>query len=185
VIYAATAAALFLAKMQDAAPDFSQHVFAISGVSGGAIGATVFEALAQSAAGSLAQGGSAAVGGSQTSGLAPAAACASGSGHQSAAKQPLPKQVSQIMLDDHFSPVVGPIFPELLGATTGRAEALVGSFKNSVCSRDAVAGRALASSFTGHWSPTSLAPALVLNSTWVETGFRVAFAPFPLHGTDE
>jgi hypothetical protein len=29
------------------------------------------------------------------------------------------------------------------------------------------------------------APALVLNSTWVEMGFRVAFAPFRLHDLDE
>src|SRR5215467_7277200 len=50
-IYAATAASLFLAKLQDANPDFAQHVFAISAVSGGAIGATIFQALAAAAAG--------------------------------------------------------------------------------------------------------------------------------------
>ena len=43
-IYAAAAASLFLAKLQDDCPGFAQHVFAISGVSGGAIGATVFQA---------------------------------------------------------------------------------------------------------------------------------------------
>src|SRR6202011_2474241 len=47
-IYAASAASLFLAKLEDDNPGFSHHVFAISGVEGGAIGATVFQALMQS-----------------------------------------------------------------------------------------------------------------------------------------
>ena len=45
-IYAAAATSLFLAKLQDDFPDFVKHVFAISAVSGGAIGATIFQALA-------------------------------------------------------------------------------------------------------------------------------------------
>ncbi len=44
-IYAASAAATMLAILQDAVPEFSEHVFAISGVSGGAIGAAIFRAL--------------------------------------------------------------------------------------------------------------------------------------------
>src|SRR5262249_51998893 len=108
------------------------------------------------------------------------------SAHQSSERrEKLAAQVSNVVQDDHFSPVVGAIFPELLGARKGRAEALEASFKDSVCARDDVAGKALGHAFTHHWSADSLAPALVLNSTWVETGFRVAFAPFALHGTDE
>jgi hypothetical protein len=80
-----------------------------------------------------------------------------------------------------------------LGASTGRAEALIASFRLSTAARNAAAGRALAGPFAQHWAydPSNkkwaepLAPALVLNATWVETGFRVAFAPFALHEIDE
>jgi hypothetical protein len=89
------------------------------------------------------------------------------------------------MEDDHFSPVVGSIFPELMGASAGRAQTLVASFELSTAVRDAAAGRALSGPFAQHWAYTNVAPALVLNATWVETGFRVAFAPFHLHELDE
>src|SRR5262249_55123662 len=100
-------------------------------------------------------------------------------------KERLTLQVSEIMQDDHFSPVVGAVFPELVGARRGRAEALEGSFRNSVCLQDSAAADALGTPFVKHWSVHSRVPALMLNSTWVETGFRVAFAPFGLHETDE
>ncbi len=44
-IYASVAAAIFLSRMQDICPRFAQHVFAISGVSGGAVGSTLFQSL--------------------------------------------------------------------------------------------------------------------------------------------
>ena len=44
-IYAASSAATFLAELQDECSRFGQHVFVISGVSGGAVGATLFNAL--------------------------------------------------------------------------------------------------------------------------------------------
>jgi hypothetical protein len=45
--YAAHYAATFLARMQDSCPNFAQHVFAISGVSGGSVGASLFAGLAK------------------------------------------------------------------------------------------------------------------------------------------
>jgi hypothetical protein len=45
--FAAHYTATFLARMQDACPNFAQHVFAISGVSGGSIGASLFAGLAK------------------------------------------------------------------------------------------------------------------------------------------
>ena len=66
-----------------------------------------------------------------------------------------------------------------------RSDALVASFEYSTSAQDSLAGRALCAPFAQHWSVASTAPALVLNSTWVETGFRVAFAPFQLHDIDE
>jgi hypothetical protein len=156
-IYAASAASIFLGRMQQDASHFSEHVFAVSGVSGGAIGSTVFQALDSVAAAPLG----------------------------SAGQKTLTDKAREIMEDDHFSPVVGSIFPEILGAPTGRAETLVASFERSTQERDSDAGRALAAPFSRHWTLKSAVPALVLNATWVETGFRVAFAPFLLNATDE
>jgi predicted acylesterase/phospholipase RssA len=45
--YAAHYTATFLARMQDSCPNFAQHVYAISGVSGGSIGASLFAGLAK------------------------------------------------------------------------------------------------------------------------------------------
>jgi hypothetical protein len=159
-IYAASAASLFLAKMQKAAPHFADHVFAISGVSGGAIGSTIFHALQKTAPASSGLGQS---------------------------PKSLVDEVTSIMEDDHLSPVVGAIFPEMLGAPAGRAESLVASFTHSVAvnARNRSAAQELAAPFSKHWSFDAQAPALVLNATWVETGFRVAFAPFHLHAVDE
>jgi hypothetical protein len=156
-IYAASAASIFLGRLQQDAPHFSEHIFALSGVSGGAIGTTVFQALDSVAAARLG----------------------------SVAQKFLINEATGIMEDDHFSPVVGSIFPEIFGAPTGRAETLVASFERSTEERDKAAGDALAAPFSRHWTWKSTAPALVLNATWVETGFRVAFAPFPLNATDE
>ena len=159
-IYAASAAGLFLAKMQQDAPHFADHVFAISGVSGGAIGSTIFHALHKTAPAS--------------------------SGLDKSPKS-LIDEVTSIMEDDHLSPVVGAIFPEMLGAPAGRAESLVASFTRSVAEKagDRPAVQELAAPFSKHWNFDTRAPALVLNATWVETGFRVAFAPFHLHDVDE
>ena len=43
-IYATSAASLFLAKMQERCPEFAEHIFAVSGVSGGSVGASLFNA---------------------------------------------------------------------------------------------------------------------------------------------
>ncbi len=175
-IYAASAVSLFLAKLEDANPGFSRHVFAISGVSGGAIGATVFQAIMQSKFAS------------PSAGRPPRASeCSERSrSRDKPPATPLVATVSCIMQDDHLSPVVGAIIPEFLGAAAfGRAEAVAGSFRYSVREEDSEADKRLAKHFADHWSETSQAPALLLNSTWAETGFRVAFAPFALHAYDD
>jgi Patatin-like phospholipase len=156
-IYAAVAASVFLAKLQDDCPGFSQHVFAISGVSGGAIGATIFQALSQ---------------------FLPASRqidC-----HPRDADGPLTRKVKDIMERDHFSPVVASIIPDLLGESNGRSEILEKSFEDFDDS--AVAAR-LREPFLAHWFDGSVAPGLVLNATWAETGYRVAFAPFTLESS--
>jgi hypothetical protein len=190
-IYAASAASMLLARLQDRAPCFAQHVFAISAVSGGAIGATIFQAVEQSppAAASAAPAPLAPAAASPTSadsskGCVPPSAA----GGQQAANHSLELEVCAIIQDDHFSPLVASIFPELLGVTrSGRAPELAESFDDSVKARDPAAGQILDTpfdTFAANWAKDSTAPALVLNSTWVETGYRAAFAPFPLHAHD-
>jgi hypothetical protein len=183
-IYAAAAASLFLAKLQDCNPSFARHVFAISGVSGGAIGATVFQTLDRPAVATRPHDPSNPTRANVSSARTSASSATDDCG-QIVTNQPLALMVSRIMQDDHFSPVVGAIFPELFGATAGRAEVLAGSFKHSVRAQDRDAAQELEKHFVDYWSETSHTPALVLNTTWVETGFRVAFAPFPLHAIDE
>jgi hypothetical protein len=184
-IYAATAASMFLAKMQSKIPDFSDHVFAISAVSGGAIGAAVFAALAPTSA-PLTQKPANIDSSSSSAAIAQSSSsdCPGQISPNAGPKQPLLDEVSQVMRDDHFSPVVGSIFPELLGSSTGRAEALAASFASSVSFQDCVAGESIIAPFIDYWNKTRHMPALVLNATWVETGSRAAFAPFLLNNID-
>jgi hypothetical protein len=163
-IYAAAAASLFLARLQDDRPCFAEHVFALSGVSGGAIGATIFQALANPAASTAGD---------------PAAAC----GQNASKADTLSQHVTDIMSDDYFSPVVGAILPDFLGERMGRAETLEASFVASVRRYSARAADSLNDWYLKHWSVGAAAPALVLNTTSAETGYRVALAPFGLNNS--
>jgi hypothetical protein len=194
-IYAASAISTLLAKLQDAEPEFSKHVFAISGVSGGSLGAAVFRALDHrliTAAAAPAR--KVQPPGNKVSDEDDATTCAQYVATERAAAHPasakdagtfLQNEVANIMRGDHFSPVVGSIVPEIFGSPLTRSKALVASFDYSASAQDAEAGELLCAPFSNSWSPASNAPGLVLNATWVETGFRVAFAPFDLHATDE
>jgi hypothetical protein len=194
-IYAASAGSVFLARLQDENPCFSDHVFAISAVSGGAIGSTIFQSLENARLTALLATGASqatlahdantprqsAVNSSATS-----QSCQLQSGSETSTDFPLEGQVCRIIQGDHFSPLVGSIFPEMLGfVSKGRAKELAASFQHSVEAESQPAGVALGARYTGHWVSNSKAPALVLNATWVETGLRTAFAPFPLHAIDD
>ncbi len=165
-IYAAASAALFLARLQDSQPCFVDHVFAISGVSGGAIGATIFQALARPPAPAIAG--------------APGISCAQRSGTAGAKTDgPLTDTIKDIMEDDYFSPVVSAIIPDLVGEQWGRAETLERGFLESVDRKDPQAALRLSDWYINHWGQGAN-PALVLNTTSAETGYRVALAPFGL-----
>jgi hypothetical protein len=185
-IYAVAAAALFLAKLQDRNPNFAKHVFAISGVSGGAIGAAIFQALARSTPETAVSGtpevarGDGGSSAKSTPSRERDACSTKSSAGQPAMRPCLVDEVSRIIQDDHLSPIVASIFPDFFGASTRRAQTLAASFEESVSRQDPDAAAELEDSFADHWSPESRAPALVLNTTWVETGYRVAFAPFAL-----
>jgi hypothetical protein len=185
-IYAASAVAAFLAQLEDDQSGFARHIFAISGVSGGSIGATVFHALdharqpdAHGAPGAVLDDAS--TKGKPVFSSGDRERCTQQAGTKVAPD--LSTSVASIMQDDHLSPVVGSIFPEIFDAPLKRPDALRASFEYSAAKQDAGAGRHLCAPFVEHWS--AAAPALVLNSTWVEMGLRVAFAPFRLHDLDE
>lgn len=171
-IYAASAAALFLATMQDQCSDFARHVFAISGVSGGAVGATVFDAALQTP-----------VATDCNPSVSPA--------------RPLTERIDRVMSSDHLSPVLSFVLPDIaskldpfLSTKLDRATALQSSFECAFAASVALPGimptcrlsdpgpNAIKRTFGSYWSNTQeTAPALVLNTTSVDTGFRIAFAP--------
>lgn len=152
-IYAAAAASAFLSRLQELCPNFAQHVFAISGVSGGAVGAAIFQSNVRHLD-------------VRNTGCAPA-------GEQSSDQPAM--NVASVVQHDHLSPLLGFIVADLLGKFDDRAKGLEQSLVHST-------GSLLGGSFEEHWDPKKAAPALVLNATWVETGYRVAFAPFRLRG---
>lgn len=155
--YAATAASAFLARLQDLCPAFAQHVFAISGVSGGAVGASFFQSAVADRE-------------LTSSGCAPLAADAR------SAPAKVERQVGELMRDDHLSPLLGYVAADLTGFRTDRAVGLEQSLIYS--GRRPGHGDRLSQAFIAHWSPAKAAPALVLNATWADTGNTVAFAPF-------
>ncbi|MFA5950908.1 MAG: patatin-like phospholipase family protein [Hyphomicrobium sp.] len=180
-IYASAAALSFLTAMEDDCPGFSQHVFAVSGVSGGAVGAAVFNALMADA-------------------HAVAEPCKGGIDDK------LSDKAAAIVERDHLSPALLQIWPDQLGKLGllktvplfaghfDRATVLERSF---ACAFDALSGPVWACGaasggsglrvpFEQHWDPTSIArPALIMNATWGETGYRAAFAPFQLHAISD
>jgi hypothetical protein len=210
-IYAAAAAARLLSTLEDRCPGFAEHVFAISAVSGGAIGASIFTALSGAALPTASR---------------PCAELASPSA------PPLAQRVGGIIDDDHLSGPLAFLIPDTirkfdLGATDWLADRMLGlgarvarHFAREggvACLTDAGTydrSRALeesfAASFQRHTPPTTAntpcggadfglaapyaaharpalaAPALILNTTWVERGFRVVFAPFHMQtGADD
>lgn len=166
-IYATSSALKLLAALQDECTAFAEHVFAISAVSGGAIGASIFQSLAYHRP------------------LSRAAPCAA------AYSSPFSFAASAIAAGDYLSPLLAStpydwfmkIVPYL--QSDMRARALTNGF---IISYDQAAKPVwsvlLDRPFNSHWTGT-IAPALLLNATSVETGFRGVFSPFALDGIGE
>lgn len=188
-IYAAAAISEFMAKLHDVCPNFPQHVFAVSAVSGGALGSVVFNSVA--------------------SGQQVTERCALGR----RAVAPLLETVRQITQSDHLSATLASTTPDLLRnlgvlawhevaalarsdlqpiSWPGRAEALECSLllaysrvadlsgTKASCKDRNGGGSLLVMPYPRSWTESSRLPALVLNATRAETGDRVAYAPFSL-----
>jgi hypothetical protein len=168
--YAANLSAIALAKLYDRCPALKHHVFAISGVSGGSIGAGLLALLIE------AEGKT--------------EAPADGSLKcelelKSDTVGPLEERVRKLLGDDFVSPVAGTaLFPELLQRflpgsipVIDRARAAEAALEASWRREVHSAPDAASQGFLSHWSPKSNSPMLVLNTTSVDSGRRVAIAP--------
>ncbi len=176
-IYAASAGAGMLAALQDRCPAFARHVFAVSAVSGGAVGATIFNTLLSSL---------------------PEPTTTRCERLEPRDKRLHERHVRRVIVQDHLAPVGAFLLPDLLRKLPGligvsgiaarfdRAQALEISVSKALAGltddgkRQVVADNVVEESYWKHWRVDGRVPALVLNTTWVETGSRVAFAPFKL-----
>jgi hypothetical protein len=168
-MYAAQHAATVLARLQDRCPNFAQHVFAISGVSGGSLGAAVFATLAKRSAPN---------GPRQPCNLS-----------RSTAPGDMERRANQVLARDYLSPVVASgLFPDFLQRflpipieqfDRGRAfeAALEAAWEQALPGED----NPFKKGFLEHWAPADekrAIPALVLNTTSVFYGYRVPIRPF-------
>ncbi|MCH9807761.1 MAG: patatin-like phospholipase family protein [Alphaproteobacteria bacterium] len=199
-IYAATASSTFLARMQEQEPNFASHLFAISSVSGGAIGATLFNSglivtnrNKQAACNDI-----------KASEDSKKSKSTEATNENKDTKEPKPnyKQhlnrfVDRVVKEDHLSPLLGLIIPDILGTLDRKSGSEIGDPLELIDDRAWGLGRSLRESlncdpskhqgnpiwdgrYSQHWDPAGNDPALVFNTTWVRVGNRVAFAPFTL-----
>jgi predicted acylesterase/phospholipase RssA len=172
-LYAGAHAASVLARLQDECPGFARHVFAISGVSGGSLGAAVFASLIDA--------------------LPPG----EGKGCErtpDTGRRLLPL-VERYFRNDFLSPLLAyALFPDFLQRFLprgvpqfDRARGLEAGFEAAW--KDTLAQivkplpdtTAFSGSFRDLWSASASRPALLLNATSVHYGRRVVIAPFKLY----
>jgi hypothetical protein len=193
-LYAAHFAAATLARLQDECPAFAQHTFAVSGVSGGSLGAAVFAALAAAGREANAEWREC-----TTAPTLPPPAGRSG-----------PRSMEQsagLLLDrDMMSPIAAAaFFPDLaLGfvptsllnldpwLTFDRARAfelaLVSAWDDGPrdgAVRSFTASNPMSAAFLDHWRAEGAAPALLLNTSEVSRGHRVVISPFRIVAPDK
>lgn len=179
-IRAAYWTAAVLGRLADTHAGFADHLFAISGVSGGSVGAATFVSLLRDR--------------EHTNGCA---AHAQRKGHDTAAFGPLELCAQEILRQDHLAPVLAKMLaPDLAQwfvpfpvAAFDRARALEDSFSDAY--RRVVAGSQAATTFDAPFSsawpkcatpectpaPVFTLPALLLNGTRVKDGQRMLHAP--------
>jgi hypothetical protein len=167
-LYAAYQSASFLAAVQDLSPDFRDHVFAASGVSGGSVGVTVFAALAgldeERVQGNPCDGTDAPAAGTKSAG-------------------PYLTRTNATLRRDFLSPVgAALLFPDMLARlspvaihSADRVRALEQSFADAF--RCATGSDALNLPLLENWSAGGHVPLLLLNTIDVDTGRRMVATP--------
>ena len=165
-LYAAQHAALTLGRIQDRCPAFAQHIFAISGVSGGGLGGAVFSSLVKQKTGPIAEPKCAF--GPQTAGW-------------------FEQRSIDFLGRDFIAPLAAAgFFPDFLQRILpfpikqfDRARALEASFERAWSeSVPEATENPFAKNYYDHWKPEASAPAVILNAAHVETGIRTLISPF-------
>ena len=176
-LYAAHYTAKFLARIQDHCPHFAQHIFAISGVSGGSVGAAVFTGLVNAKV--------------QQTATPTCRAFDIKRKPLGELKEPtLEQDVDAILGKDFLSPIVAAtLFPDFLQRFLpfpfqqfDRGKVLDDALEAAWNDRFKFKGvNPLAMPMLDLWDPVGAAPALIFNATHIATGGRFAMAPFYPH----
>ncbi len=175
-LYAADFAATALARLQDECPAFAQHLFAISGVSGGGVGAALFSTLVADRP---------QVRSSDAIGNDPCRVPSIGA--------PLPKleeRIGRLVSEDYLAPMAAAgLFPDFAQRFLPFAVERLDRSRAFETTLDLVWQRTtpgcvgsqckpFSRPFLDTWRPDGTAPALVLNATNVDVGYRTILAPF-------
>lgn len=194
-LYAAQFAAKVLSRLQDRCENFAQHAFAISGVSGGSLGAAIFASLAKQSAPNGAWKACKAEEASD-----PPAASFEAQSDRILRSDFLAPIVSRGLFADflqHFVPtrlpqsitarlpmdlgeLPEPVKNVLAQLSRGRAfeESVEQAWNAGASAAAKSSGNALAEPFLSHWTPEGTNPALMLNTTSVSDGRQLFIAPF-------
>ena len=167
--YAAQHSAFVLGRLQDLCPHFAQHVFAVSGVSGGAVGASMFAALAKDRAKPIANPicrGQPLVGG-YTTGLAEMLSV---------------DFLSPLLARGLFADIFQRLVPFVAIEYFDRARAFEKTVERAWLSRGGTKRdpKVFSQSYHSFWSSDGLAPAVLANVTEVGSGARFIISPFRL-----
>lgn len=169
-IYAGYHVASFLARMQATCPQFAQHVFGISSVSGGSLGAAVFAAHVNRGDG-------------EASNEARQATCSP----EVAEEGEIVEGISEFFRNDFLAPLVAAtLFPDTLQRLIpfpikafDRARGLEQAFVDARAKFWTANGgpNPFEQSINALWNPAGATPALFLNTTSIEMGARVWLGP--------
>jgi hypothetical protein len=167
-LYAATYVAKFLARIQDHCPHFAQHIFAISGVSGGSVGGAVFASVAAQELPQQVEKPTC-----RDFGFEPGK---------------VERKVDEILRKDYLSPIAAAtLFPDFVQRFLpftvrdfDRGQVLDAAFEAAW--RELYPSKnirnPLEAPLQDLWDPNGVMPALLLNATQVGTGSRMVMAPF-------
>src|SRR5215467_10096939 len=196
-LYAAHNTATFLARMQDLCPAFRSHLFAISSVSGGSIGATVFATAlhASDLETRRDEGTSAAATEQQCTTIGQFLAGASRISNLDQAGA-IETKVQLTLSADYLSPLVAAsLFSDFTQTFVpipippfDRARALEFTLENAAdqlyVGTQGAKSNLLRMDYQAHWKPDNWLPALLLNSTDSGSGKRVVMSPFDFNAAN-